>query len=81
MKKKRKPKVGDIVFLSGEVKHIAMTLMKISVKESVEYGLCIWATSKFDENKELIHENHKAEFLLENLTLNPPPSPTQIFAH
>lgn len=78
-KKERKPRPGDTVYLRGQTIPIAMLLVRVYVREGVEYGFCTWTTSHLNEQKELVHVNHEGEFLLENLTIVAPAYPTQIY--
>ena len=53
-KKTRKLKEGDTVYLAGDEKSPAMVLHKINAREKIEYGFCVWSTSKLAPNKELM---------------------------
>ena len=79
-KKDRKPIVRDTVYLRGDPKSPAMYLDRIYIRNNREYGHCVWSTTKI-VNDELVHATHDGDFLLKNLTIIPPPMPTQISVH
>jgi hypothetical protein len=79
IKKPRKPKVGDDVFLIGATKYCKMTLKKIFTKEEIEYGFCTWPRHKLVDGEIVETIIEEGTFLFSLLTIVPTAEPGNMF--